>query len=112
RLGARGRRRAGPGRDRRTFVLSAEPLPDIWLPGDQIVVRYCRGAKVREVRPVTVVADDEDGLVVWLAPQTPMIRSRLADGRRFSAAPLHERFVTPVTRRERVWQGTGIVMIF
>lgn len=49
---------------------------------------------------------------MWLAPQTPMIRSRLADGRRFSAAPLHERYTTPVIQRLSVWGGTGIVMIF
>jgi hypothetical protein len=67
---------------------------------------------VREVRPVTVVEDADDGLVVWLAPETPMIRTRLADGRRFSQAPLHERYTTPVARRDSVWGGAGIIMIF
>jgi predicted RNA-binding protein associated with RNAse of E/G family len=77
-----------------------------------ILVRYCRGSQVREVRPVTVIEDGPDGLAVWLAPQTPMIRSVLADGRSVASAPLQERFVTPVVRRERTWNGTGIVMVF
>ncbi len=67
---------------------------------------------MREVRPVTVIADEPDCLAVWLAPRTPMIRSRLADGRRFSAAPLAERFRSPVQRRVGDWGGTGIVMMF
>lgn len=66
---------------------------------------------MREVRPVTVVADDEDGLVLWLAPRTPMIRSALADGRRFADAPLAERFTTPTVQAPGSWDGTGIVMI-
>lgn len=74
-------------------------------------MRYFRGGRVREVRPVTVVADDADGLVLWLAPGTPMIRSVLADGRRFADAPLHERYTTPVRSRPGEWGGTGIVMI-
>jgi hypothetical protein len=75
------------------------------------MLRYFRGDRVREVRPVTVIEDGPAGLVVWLAPQTPMIRSTLADGRRFADAPLDERFTTPVARRPGVWGGTGIVMI-
>ncbi len=63
------------------------------------------------MRPVTVVADDDNGTVLWLAPQTPMIRSALADGRRFADAPLDERYTTPVVRKPGVWSGTGIVMI-
>ena len=63
------------------------------------------------MRPVTVVADDDNRLVLWLAPQTPMIRSRLADGRRFADAPLRERYTTPVVQSPGVWDGTGIVVI-
>jgi len=86
-------------------------VPHRWPPGDQIVLRYFRGARVREVRPVTVVSDDPDGLVLWLAPGTPMIRSSLADGRRFADAPLAERFTTPVASARGTWRGTGILMI-
>jgi hypothetical protein len=66
---------------------------------------------LHEVRPVTVVADGPDGLVLWLAPGTPLIRSSLADGRRFAEAPLHERYTTPVVRHPATWHGTGILMI-
>jgi hypothetical protein len=76
------------------------------------MVRYCRGPQVREVRPVTVIEDAPDGLAVWLAPQTPMIRTLLPDGRKIAAAPLAERFVTPVVQTAGAWRGTGIVMIF
>jgi hypothetical protein len=73
-------------------------VPVRWSRGDRIVVRYFRGQRLHEVRPVTVVADGPDGLVLWLAPGTPLIRSSLADGRRFAEAPLHERYTTPVVR--------------
>ena len=87
-------------------------MPITWARGDQIAVRYCRGTQVREVRPVTVIEDGPEGLAVWLAPGTPMIRSALRDGRKPAAAPLLERFVTPVVTGPGSWRGTGIVMIF
>jgi hypothetical protein len=74
-------------------------------------VRYFRGERLHEVRPVTVVEDADDHLVLWLAGGTPMIRSGLADGRAFAEAPLHERYALPVARSAGVWSGTGIVMV-
>jgi hypothetical protein len=91
--------------------MSAEPVQQRWAPGDQILVRYFRGGRPREVRPVTVVADDENGTVLWLAPQTPLIRSSLPDGSRIADAPLHERFTRPFVQYRGVWSGTGIVMV-
>ena len=55
-----------------------------WQPGTTIEWVYegtGRHADKPNVRPMTVVRDDEDGLVAWLAPGTPLIKPVLVDGR-------------------------------
>ena len=52
-----------------------------WEPGDQIVWRWGDPAGPHFAEPVTVVRDDDVGLVVWLAAGTPVLRKARADGR-------------------------------
>lgn len=72
-----------------------------WQPGDP-----------QEVRPVTVVADDDDGLVVWLAPGTPCFRAVLAEnGRDIRTAGLERQFRVPRAQGLSTWSGNGILKI-
>ena len=65
------------------------------------------------VSPMRVVRDDERGLVAWLAPGTPQLTKRYADGSGLRDVPLAERFVRDPQRvqaRAR-WLGAGILRI-
>ena len=53
---------------------------DYWEPGTQIMWR-AGGPAHDWVQPMTVVRDDERGLVAWLAVDTPIVRLERADGR-------------------------------
>lgn len=48
-----------------------------WRPGDQILHRFLMHGDVVDARPVTVVVDDADALVLWLAHGTPVRMARL-----------------------------------
>lgn len=86
--------------------------PPYWSPGEQIQWRYQAPDGASEgIRPVTVVRDDADGLVAWLAPGTPILRPVHLDGRSIRALPPAEAFAVPWTLIEDTWQGTGILMI-
>ncbi len=63
------------------------------------------------LRPVTVVRDDEAGLVAWLAPETPVLRPVLPDGRELRSVPPVEMFGAERALRRDRWQGTGILKI-
>lgn len=89
--------------------------PPFFAPGSQILWRYRRltgePGQPETVRPVTVVRDDADALVAWLAPQTPVLRAVLSDGRDIRDAPLHQRFLHARSSKHDVWHGTGILKI-
>jgi len=110
--------------------------PPYWKPGEQIWWRYLRplsrrpdasaaapiastptdssrlGSAISSVRPMTVVRDDAEGLVAWLAPQTPVLRSVLADGSDLRSIPVSpERFSAPRAVKRDVWHGGGILKI-
>jgi len=76
-----------------------------------VLYRYWRGPDIREVRPMTVVEDGPDWLVLWLAPGTPVVWSPLTDGREVREAALAERFLLPRMLTERTWRGTGILKL-
>jgi hypothetical protein len=84
-----------------------------WRPGQVILRRFRRpGSQAEGVQPCRVVRDDEDGLVVWLAPRTPVLRTVLADGRDVRDVPVTERFDYyrhgRATRLD-TWRGQGIL---
>jgi hypothetical protein len=76
-----------------------------------MLFRYWRGREIREIRPMTVVEDGLDWLVLWLAPGTPVIWSPLRDGRDMRQASLEERFRLPRVAVPRTWRGTGILKL-
>lgn len=86
--------------------------PPYFHVGQQIQWRYHRPgfADRLVVRPMTVVRDDADGLVAWLAPGTPVTRPVLPDGRGIREAPLLEREIGRAIKLD-VWHGTGILKV-
>lgn len=86
--------------------------PPYFPAGGRILWSYHRPGYLRAhtIRPMTVVSDDADGLVAWLAPRTPVTRPVLPDGRGIREAPLLERFGDRAIKQD-VWHGTGILKI-
>lgn len=86
-----------------------------WEPGTPILWRYRRvvpgSVGPETARPVTVVRDDADALVAWLAPGTIMLRPVLPDGAELRSVPPVEMFRAERALRRDRWRGTGILMI-
>jgi len=53
----------------------------VWSYGDTVLYRYGRQGQTRFVRVGRVIADDADGLALWIGAGSPQIESVLADGR-------------------------------
>ncbi|MFC6161667.1 DUF402 domain-containing protein [Kribbella jiaozuonensis] len=60
---------------------------------------------------MTVVRDDADGLVAWLAPGTPLLKPVLADGRETRHAGPVGMFTEERVLKLDVWHGTGILKV-
>lgn len=60
---------------------------------------------------MTVVSDDAEALVAWLAPDTPIMRVALPDGRRLRDVPMHERHSYPRSTQPDSWRGAGTLKI-
>ena len=77
-----------------------------WAPGTQITWRYGDGF----AEPMTVVRDDDAGLVAWLPAGTPVLRLVRADGR-----PLRADRATMFTAErqtvEGVWEDHDVLRI-
>lgn len=80
-----------------------------WNYGDVVLYRYGRLGQTRFVRVGRVIADDADGLTLWIGPGTPQVESVLPDGRDLRELPLDQRFRAPRVRRLTTWRGPGIV---
>lgn len=85
-----------------------------WHRGDQIHWTYVNPAHpgLLDQRPVTVIADDDRHLAVWLESGTPMLHHVLADGRGIREADGPARFGAPRAQGLKSWQGPGIVAVF
>jgi hypothetical protein len=95
--------------------VTPHPEPAYWAPGQQILRRFRRpGSHAEGVQPCRVVRDDERGLVLWLAPGTPVLRTVLADGRDVRDVPMSQRFDYyrhgRATRLD-TWHGQGVLGI-
>ncbi len=93
----------------------ASGTPPYWEPGDVVQWRYRRASwadgDAETVRPVRVIQDDVDGLAVWLAPGTPILRPVLADGRELRDVDADTMFASGRAQRRDVWRGEGIVKV-
>ncbi|WP_166828828.1 DUF402 domain-containing protein [Brevibacterium limosum] len=85
-----------------------------WRRGDQILWTYTNPAHpgLYDQRPVTVIADDEKHLAVWLESGTRMLHHVLADGSGIRTAGGPARFGAPRAQGLKRWQGPGIVAVF
>lgn len=79
---------------------------DRWAAGTVVLWRYRHDAT-----PVTVVRDDPDQLVAWVAPGTPRLVAVPTDGRPLRARPVPERFTTPRVLALGTWEGPGILRV-
>ncbi|RII20800.1 hypothetical protein DSC45_03050 [Streptomyces sp. YIM 130001] len=84
-----------------------------WEPGSPILWRYREngGHRPHICRPVTVVSDTADLLVVWLAPGTECIKPVIADGTPVHREPLATRYTRPRTVLRDQWHGTGVLKL-
>lgn len=87
---------------------------EYWEPGTTIEWVY-EGNRLHpdkpNVRPMTVVRDDADGLVAWLAPGTPLLKPVLVDGRELRSAGALGMFTAQRALKLDVWHGTGILKV-
>jgi hypothetical protein len=60
---------------------------------------------------MTVVRDDADGLVAWLAGGTPLIKPVLTDGRDVREAGLERMFLEPRVAMLGSWRGQGVLKV-
>ncbi len=60
---------------------------------------------------MTVVRDDAEALVAWLAPGTPVLQSEPADGRAVRDVPLAERLSCPRRQGRSTWYGQGSLRV-
>ncbi len=79
--------------------------------GRLILHRNVRHGRLGWVRPGRVVSDDERGLLLWVAPRSPVAYEIAEDGREMRAMP----FAEWVTLRYRLlvttWQGPGVLKL-
>ncbi|MEU4568462.1 DUF402 domain-containing protein [Micromonospora sp. NPDC023956] len=64
-------------------------------PGRLIVHRNVRRGRIGWVRPARVVSDDERGLLLWIARDTPVASEVAADGRGMRTMPFAEWVTSP-----------------
>ena len=85
-----------------------------WQRGDTItwIYRDPHFPDLLDLRPVTVVADDDRHLAVWLAPGTRMLYPVLADGSEIRSLEGGQRFTAPCAQAVRDWSGAGILVVF
>jgi hypothetical protein len=79
--------------------------------GRLIMHRNVRRGRIGWVRPARVVADDERGLLLWLARDTPVANELAADGRGMRAMPFTEWIATGYVLAPGRWHGPPILML-
>ncbi|MFD2468613.1 DUF402 domain-containing protein [Amycolatopsis silviterrae] len=83
-----------------------------WAPGQTVVERFVRpDGSIGQHHPLRVISDDGETLLGWLPLGTPIVGSRLADGRSLREAPLEQRFREPRVRVPDIWHGTSTLRL-
>lgn len=81
-----------------------------WSRGTQIMWRYGE-AGGDFTAPMTVVRDDDEALVAWLAVGTPVLTLVREDGRNLRAEP-SEQFLVPRRQVESVWSDYSVLRVY
>jgi hypothetical protein len=82
-----------------------------FVPGTPILHRFRQHGVVVDVRPVTVLADDERGLVLWLADGTPTIMATLPGGIDLRAVSKPEMFCERWETAPRTWRNDVLLVL-
>jgi hypothetical protein len=80
----------------------------LWERGTQIMWRYGEPG-LDFAAPMTVVRDDEQGLVAWLSVGTPVLK--LEDGRDLRAVK-SDGFLVPRRQVQSVWEGNSVLRVY
>lgn len=81
-----------------------------FAPGQLIIHRNVHRGRIAWVRPARVVADDERGLLVWVARGTPVAGEVAADGRGLRSMPFAEWIEQgPYRLAEGTWAGPPVL---
>ncbi|WP_412539389.1 DUF402 domain-containing protein [Longispora sp. K20-0274] len=80
-------------------------------PGESALRRIWRGGRIVGLEPVRVVADDEAGLRLWLAPGSTILRRTALDGSSSRGTPLAELIARPSVLTESLWGAPGVLML-
>lgn len=84
----------------------------IWQPGETFVQRFRRTDQtIGQHHPLRVLSDDGTTVVGWLPVDTPIVNTRLPDGRDPRQAPMAEMFRIPRVRVPGTWHGTANVRV-
>ncbi|WP_329108341.1 DUF402 domain-containing protein [Micromonospora sp. NBC_01699] len=80
-----------------------------FAPGRLIVHRNVRRGRIGWARTARVVSDDERGLLVWIARNSPVASEVTADGRGMRAMPFTEWLANPYRLATGVWAGPPLL---
>ncbi len=82
-----------------------------WRPGDHVLHRFLMHGAAKDVRPVTVVADDPDALVLWLAHGTGIQMARLPGDVDLRAVSKQEMFGQPWESGPHRWTNNALMVL-
>lgn len=84
-----------------------------WEQGTQIMWRYGQPGQpgLDSAAPMTVVRDDEQGLVAWLAVDTPVLKLVRDDGRDLRAER-GDAFLVPRRQVESAWSDYSVLRVY
>jgi Protein of unknown function (DUF402) len=80
--------------------------------GRVVLHRNTRRDRLAFVRPLRVVSDDDRGLLLWMARDTPSMNEVSLDGRGTRGMPFTEWITLDYRFQEGRWQGPGILLFF
>lgn len=83
-----------------------------WLPGEEVLYRFWRlDGSLGTVHPARVVSDDEDRMLCWVLPGTPIRITTSPDGRTPRDLPMDERFSGRRVPASSTWHGTSTLRL-
>jgi hypothetical protein len=83
----------------------------LFKPGQVVLHRHFQRDRLAWIRTMRVISDDERGLLLWIAPGSPVLSLRADDGRTIRSMP----FAEWITRDRRLvpgsWEGPGVLKL-
>jgi len=82
-----------------------------WSPGDQVLHRFLMHGEVKDARPVTVIADTDNELVLWLAHGTPIVVACLPGGIDLRSVSKREMFGSRWESAPHRWSNNVVMVL-